>query len=77
MQSNARYNVSDPPLEQPVWMVWVEGGEHVVGPVTAQQIARGIKAGRVPADASIQRSGEVFWSGVLDEPVVVAALKAL
>ncbi len=58
------------------WLVYVEGGE-VVGPVSANQVARGIKAGRVPSDASIQAVGEVFWTGLLDEPVVIAALKSL
>jgi hypothetical protein len=63
-------------LEQSIWLVWVEGGQAVVGPVSASQVARGIKSGRVPADASIQRAGEVFWTGVLDEPAVIAALKS-
>jgi len=64
------------PLEVAVWMVYVEGGE-VVGPVSAQQIARGLRAGRVPTEASIQRNGEVFWVGLLDEPLIIAALKTL
>jgi hypothetical protein len=64
-------------LEQPIWLVYVEGGENVVGPVSARQLARGIRAGRVPADASVQRSGEVFWSGILDEADIIAALKTL
>ena len=64
-------------LEQPVWLVYVEGGENVVGPVSARQLARGIRAGRVPADASVQRAGEVFWSGILDEADIIAALKTL
>ena len=57
-----------------VWHVWVEGGE-AVGPVSAHQLARGIRAGRVPPDASVQRSGDVFWSGILDEPAIISALK--
>ena len=86
MQANAsasnitsRGSMSEPPahLEHAMWLVWVEGGESVVGPVSARQIARGIRSGRVPADASVQREGEVFWSGVLDEPAVIAALKTL
>jgi hypothetical protein len=64
-------------LEQAIWLVYVEGGENVVGPVSARQLARGIRAGRVPADASVQRSGEVFWSGILDEADIIAALKTL
>jgi len=64
-------------LNQKDLYVWVEGGGDPVGPVSADQIARGIRAGSVPPDASVQRDGEVFWSGILDEPVVIAALKAL
>ncbi len=64
------------PLEMDVWMVYVEGGE-VVGPVSAHQLARGIRAGRIPTEASIQRAGEVFWTGLLDEPLIIAALKTL
>ena len=63
-------------LEQPIWLVYVEGGE-TVGPVSARQLARGIRAGRVPTDASVQRSGDVFWSGILDEADIIAALKTL
>jgi hypothetical protein len=63
-------------LNHAKWMVWVEGGE-VVGPVSADQLARGIRAQRVPTDASVQLQGEVFWSGILDEPEVIEALKSL
>jgi hypothetical protein len=61
-------------LTERMWMVWVEGGDPV-GPVSAEQIARGIRAGKVPPDASVQREGDVFWSGVLDESDIIAALK--
>jgi hypothetical protein len=61
-------------LSQPIFNVHVEGGDPV-GPVSAVQIARGIRAGKVPAHASIQRTGDVFWSDLLDEPDVIAALK--
>jgi len=64
------------PLDVAQWLVYVVGGE-VVGPVSAHQIARGIRAGRVPSDASLQAVGEVFWTGVLDEPAVIAALKSI
>ena len=64
------------PFDASQWLVYVEGGE-VVGPVSANQVARAIKAGRIPSDASIQAVGEVFWTGLFDEPVVIAALKAL
>jgi hypothetical protein len=59
------------------WFVWCEGAPSVIGPVTVDQLARGIRAGKVPADASIQREGDVWWSGILDEPEVIQALKAL
>ena len=55
-------------------MVWFDGGD-AVGPVSADQIARGIRAGKVPTDASIQRVGDLFAFDVLDEPDVIAALK--
>jgi hypothetical protein len=61
-------------LTERMWLVWIEGGDPV-GPVSAEQIARGIRAGKVPADASIQREGDVFWSDVLSEPDIIAALK--
>lgn len=63
-------------LDHAKWMVWVEGGEPV-GPVSADQIARGIRSQRVPPDASVQLQGDVFWSGILDEPEVIEALKSL
>lgn len=67
--------MSQAALDDQAWLVFVEGGD-LVGPVSARQIARGIRAGKVPADASVQRAGDVWWSGVLDEPSVIAALKA-
>jgi hypothetical protein len=60
-------------LEQAMWMVWFEGRD-TVGPVSANQIAWGIRAGHVPRNASIQRKGDVFWTGILEEPAVQAAL---
>jgi hypothetical protein len=62
-------------LEQS-WYVWIEGSD-VIGPVSLNQLARGIKAGKVPGDASIQRHGDVWWSGILDAPEVIEALKEL
>ena len=56
------------------FMVW-SGDSEAVGPVSADQIARGIRAGKVPTDASIQRVGDLFAFDVLDEPDVIAALK--
>ncbi|HSO39497.1 MAG TPA: hypothetical protein VLT33_43515 [Labilithrix sp.] len=64
------------PLDAPLWLVHVEG-DHVVGPVSATQVAQGIRAGHLPSGASIQAAGEVFWTGVLDEPAVIAALRSI
>ena len=67
---------SDPRLAMKGFFVHVEGAVPV-GPVSADQIARGIRAGKIPAEASVQWEGEVFWRGIYDEPAVIAALKAL
>lgn len=67
---------SDPRLAMKGFMVYVEGAIPV-GPVSADQIARGIRAGKIPEEASVQWQGEVFWRGVFDEPAVIAALKEL
>ncbi len=67
----------DARLVEPVWMVFVEGAEEPVGPVTAEQIARGLRAGKVPSDARVKRIEDVFWSDLLDEEMIVAALKAV
>jgi hypothetical protein len=64
------------PLDEQTWLVCVDGGD-AVGPVSARQIARGIRAGKVPTDASVQRRGDVWWSGILDEPIVIEALKSV
>ena len=45
--------------------------------LSADQIARGMRARKVPSDASVQRVGELFSTDVLDEPDVIAALKLL
>jgi hypothetical protein len=58
------------------WYVWVDGGD-AVGPVSADQIARGILVGKVPRDAQVARAGDYEWGDVLDSTAVVAALKAL
>lgn len=62
-------------LDERSWHVWVDGGDSV-GPVSVRQIAQGIRAGKVPTHARVQQTGDVWWSGVLDEPRVVEALKA-
>ena len=63
-------------LEASRWLVHV-GGDDVFGPVSARQVAEAMKSGRLPAEASIQAVGEVFWTGLLDEPAIVAALQAI
>ena len=73
---------SAPPPNMPAalltreFMVWV-AGKNPVGPVSADQIARGIRAGRLPPDASVQRQGALFATDALDEADVIAALKYL
>jgi hypothetical protein len=58
------------------WYVRVDDGE-TVGPVSADQIARGIKLGRVPSDAMIARFDQTLWANVLDSGAIVAALRSL
>jgi hypothetical protein len=58
------------------WYVKVDGADPV-GPVSADQIARGIRAGRIPEDAEVVRRGESDWEGVFDSHAVLEALKAL
>lgn len=65
-----------PRLAEAVWHVWIEGGEPV-GPVSADQIARGIRAGKVPSDASVRHDSETFWTDLLDIADVIAALKVV
>jgi hypothetical protein len=69
-------STQDPRLFMKGFFVHVEGAQPV-GPVSANQVARGIKAGKIPAEASIQWQGEVWWKGVYEEPAIIAALKAL
>lgn len=75
-RSEIHLRAVDPRLAEPIWEVWVEGAE-TVGPVSADQIARGLRAGRVPSDARVKRQHDTFWSELLDEEDVVAALKAV
>jgi hypothetical protein len=63
-------------LVAPVWHVWIEGGDPV-GPVSADQIARGIRAGKVPSDASVRHDTDTFWSDLLDNADIIAALKTV
>lgn len=65
----------DPRLEAPVWEVWIEGGDPI-GPVSADQIARGVREGRVPSHASVKRASDTFWLDMLDVPDIVEALKS-
>ena len=72
----ARPEDVDPRFTEACWHVFVEGGDPI-GPVTADQIARGIRAGKVPADASVRHDSETFWKDLLDAPELVAALNAV
>jgi len=58
------------------WYVRVDDGD-AVGPVSADQIARGIKLGRVPTDAMMARFDRSDWANVLDSVAVLTALRAL
>jgi hypothetical protein len=60
----------------PEWFVCMSGGAPI-GPVSAAQIAQGIKAGQVPSDAQIARSGGGTWEEVLDARAVLDALKSI
>jgi hypothetical protein len=75
-ESSAGMKAVDPALAARVWHVWVEGGEPV-GPVSADQIARGIRAGKIPSDASVRHEDDPFWSDFYDVPDIVAALKGV
>ena len=66
----------DPRLLAPVWHVWIEDADPV-GPVSAERIARGIRAGKVPSDASVRHDTDTFWTDLLDQADIVAALKAV
>jgi hypothetical protein len=58
------------------WYLCVDDTDPV-GPVSVDQIARGIRAGKVPGHAQITRYGGADWQNVLDSRAVVEALKAL
>jgi len=63
-------------LVSPEWYVRIDDGDPV-GPVSADQIARGIRAGKVPSDARIGRGGGTHWEDILSSGAVLAALKQL
>ena len=58
------------------WYVCEEDGPPL-GPVSADQLARGIVAGKVPRDAFVACAGDEAWQDILDVPEVIAALKSL
>lgn len=58
------------------WYLCVDDADPV-GPVSVDQVARGIRAGKVPGHAQIARYGGGDWRNVLDSHAVVEALKAL
>jgi hypothetical protein len=79
MNTNAPSTPLAPNLLARVWMVIAEGGEtgEPIGPVSADQIARGMRAGKVPSDALVRRTTDVFWTDLVEEPEILAALKAV
>lgn len=56
---------SKPPEPEPMYEVTVDG-ETIVGPVTREQLERGIEAGKVPQDAKARKKGETAWRRVQD-----------
>ena len=60
-----------------LWYVSRRDGQGVVGPVSAELVARGIVAGRVPRDAIVSRPGDKCWIHVLDAPDITRALRSL
>ena len=65
---------TDLPFLRQELYVWSESGEPV-GPVSVDQIARGILAGRVPLQAFVTRPGEPEWRKVLETREIVRALE--
>lgn len=63
-----------PPALQTDFYVWAEAGEPI-GPVSVDQIARGILAGRVPLQAYVTRAGDPEWRKVLERREIVRALE--
>ena len=66
----------EPRLFEKVWLVCLPG-EEPIGPVSADQLARGVRAGKVPSDARVKHVGDTFWSDLLDLPDFILALKAV
>jgi len=58
------------------WFVASPGWQKSIGPVSATQIAHGIKAGHVPSDARVARKWDGHWEEVLESTAVLDALKA-
>jgi hypothetical protein len=63
-------------MSLPEWFVAIPGGQKAVGPVSAVQIAEGIKRGHVPSDARVARKWVGNWEEVLESKAVLDALKA-
>src|SRR5271166_5220617 len=55
------------------WFVCVPGGE-TVGPVSTSLLLRGIRSGKVPADAFVCRRGEKTWRPIPESPELAAAV---
>ena len=49
--------------QTPIWMVSVPGNPNVVGPVTLDQIKRGIDHGKLDGGAQIAQQGTNNWAG--------------
>jgi hypothetical protein len=55
------------------WLVYRKSGRHL-GPVSAELVARGIAAGKMPRDAYVTVVGASHWRPALDVPEVRRAL---
>lgn len=74
---NSVNSMSSPkPFLPDEWYVYQDSGAHV-GPVTLDQLARGIAAGKVPRNAFAGLAGDGQWRAVLEYPQVSSALQAL
>ena len=58
------------------WFVYQLDGNYI-GPVTSEQLARGVIAGKVPRDAHVASPGDSEWLGVLTVPEIAAEVRRL
>lgn len=66
IEEEAKTIVETPEVVVPQTYEVTVDGEHVVGPVTLDQLRRGFEVGKLPADAKVRVVGEVTWYHILD-----------